>query len=135
MFACLFGVFRPTREFFTHLETSPLPVKGCKCWPMLGTFDHRAVRVLTYRDTGHPFIMVISEDTWHSHLAPIGGSGAVTSCFFDLCLSRLGFEHPTLRLRGERSNPLRHRRGANILAQIKINVYIRKMFFGFMSSF
>ena len=23
-------VFRPTREFFSHLETSPLPVKGCK---------------------------------------------------------------------------------------------------------
>ena len=25
---CMFGVFRPTREFFTHLEMSPL-VKGC----------------------------------------------------------------------------------------------------------
>ena len=33
-----FGVFRPTREFFIHLETSPLPVKGCKFWPMLGTY-------------------------------------------------------------------------------------------------
>ena len=30
MFVCLFGVFRPTREFFSHLETSPLPVKDCK---------------------------------------------------------------------------------------------------------
>ena len=29
---------------------------------------------------------------------------------YDLGLSRLGFEHPTFRLRGERSNPLRHRR-------------------------
>ena len=37
MFVCLFGVFRPIREFFTHMETSPLPVKGCKFWPMLGT--------------------------------------------------------------------------------------------------
>ena len=27
---CLFGIFRPTREFFTHMETSPLLVKGCK---------------------------------------------------------------------------------------------------------
>ena len=27
---CLFGVYRPTREFFTHMETSPLPVKACK---------------------------------------------------------------------------------------------------------
>ena len=26
---CLFvGVYRPTREFLTNLETSPLPVKG-----------------------------------------------------------------------------------------------------------
>ena len=33
------------------------------------------------------------------------GSGAVTTCFNDLGLSRLGFEHPTIRLRGERSNP------------------------------
>ena len=37
--------------------------------------------------------------------------GAVTTCFYDLGLSRLGFEHPTFRLRGERSNPLPHRRG------------------------
>ena len=25
---------------FTHLETSRLPVKGCKFWPMLGTHGH-----------------------------------------------------------------------------------------------
>ena len=29
-FDCLFRVFRPTWEFFTHLESSPLPLKGCK---------------------------------------------------------------------------------------------------------
>ena len=37
--------------------------------------------------------------------------GAVTTCFNDLGLSRLGFEHPTFRLRDQRSNPLRQRRG------------------------
>ena len=39
---CLFGVFWPTREFFTHMETSasPLPVKDCKFWLMLGTYGH-----------------------------------------------------------------------------------------------
>ena len=31
--------------------------------------------------------------------------------FYDLGLSRLGFEHQTFRLRGQRSNPLCHRRG------------------------
>ena len=35
-------------------------------------------------------------------------SGAVTTCFYDLGLSHLGFEHPTFQLRGQRSNTLRH---------------------------
>ena len=26
----LFVVLRPAQEFFTYMETSPLPVKGCK---------------------------------------------------------------------------------------------------------
>ena len=30
IFVCLFGVYRATREFFTHMETSPLSVQGCK---------------------------------------------------------------------------------------------------------
>ena len=38
-------------------------------------------------------------------------SGAVTTCFKDWGLSRLGFKHPTFRLRGEYSNQLRHRGG------------------------
>ena len=45
-FSFLFGVLRPTREFFTHMETSPLLVNGCKIWPMLDTHGHWAVRVL-----------------------------------------------------------------------------------------
>ena len=36
-----------------------------------------------YYDTGHPFMMVISEDPWHSHLG----------------LSQLRFEHQAFRLR------------------------------------
>ena len=40
---------------------------------------------------GNLFIMVISEDTWHSHL--------YCWLFYDLGLSRLGFEHPTFSLR------------------------------------
>jgi hypothetical protein len=30
--AILFTVLRPAEEFFTHIETSPLPVKGCKIY-------------------------------------------------------------------------------------------------------
>ena len=29
-FVCLFWVFHHTREMFTHMEMSPLPVKDCK---------------------------------------------------------------------------------------------------------
>ena len=46
----------------------------------------------------------------HTHCQS-SDSGAVTTCFYDLGLPRLGFEHPTFRLRGERSNPLCHRCG------------------------
>ena len=36
----------------------------------------------TFCDTGHPFIMVISEDPWHTHTYYRAfGSGAITTCF------------------------------------------------------
>ena len=59
----------------------------------------------------HPFIMVISKarDT-HTCCRAIG-SGAVTTCFYDWGLSRLGFEHSTFRMRGERTKRMRHRSG------------------------
>ena len=37
------------------------------------------------------------------------GSGAVTTCYDDLGLSRLGFEHPAFRMLSERYYRLRHR--------------------------
>ena len=38
IFVCLFDWgFGPNREFFTHIETSPLPVNGFKFWPMFGS--------------------------------------------------------------------------------------------------
>ena len=63
-----------------------------------------------YCDTGHPFIMVISDNPWHLHLLP---SVLQSSChcffFLDLNLSRLGFEHSAFRLLGKRPNRLRNR--------------------------
>ena len=60
------GVYRPTREFFTHMETSPLPVKRCKfltyarhLWPLS---NEGSLMCHIHCDTGLPFIMVISED-------------------------------------------------------------------------
>ena len=53
-----------------------------------------------------------SPSTRHTHTyCRALSSRAVTTCFYDSDLLRLAFEHPTSRLRGERSNPLRHRRG------------------------
>ena len=73
-------------------------------------------------DTRHPFIMVISEDPWHSHLLP---SVWQWSCNYHyLGLSRLEFEHPTFRLRGQRFNPLRQRGGlmSKLFQKYKWNV-------------
>ena len=91
IFACyferkdlFFGISHPTQEFFTHMETSLLPVKSFKFWPMLGYHRHcmsseGSLVCHTYSDTGHPFTRVISEDLWHSLLLQVS--------FFDQNLS------------------------------------------------
>ena len=110
LFVRLFGVLRPTREFFTHMETSPLPVKGCKFWPrhIWPLSSDGSLACHTYCDKGHPFIMVISDtNTWYRAFC----RGAVITGFNDLGLSRLGFKLPTFCMRYRRSKPLRHRRG------------------------
>ena len=68
----------------------------------------------TYCDTEHPFILVISEDPCTHTYCRAFSNGAITTCFLRLFygLWRLGFAHLTFRLWGERSNPLRHLRGA-----------------------
>ena len=55
--------------------------------------------------------MVISEDLWHSHYCRAFRTEAITTFFNILGLSWQGFEQTTFRMRGERSNLLRHRRG------------------------
>ena len=69
LFVCLFGVLHSNRKLFTHMETSPLPVKGFKFWQMICTHSSEGTLAChNYCDTGHPFIRVISEDSWYSHL-------------------------------------------------------------------
>ena len=59
-------------EFFTHMETSTLPVKGFKIFTYAG--HSRLLRregslaCPIYWDTGHPFKVVISEHPWHSNM-------------------------------------------------------------------
>ena len=66
---------------FYSFGNSPLPVGGCKFWACN-----------TFCDTGHPLIMVITEDPWHTYCR-VSGSGTVTTYLNDLGLSRLEFEH------------------------------------------
>ena len=102
-FVCL----HPNREFFTHMDTSPLPVKGCKLtytrhsWPL---DSEGSLACHTYCDTGHPFIILRDTHTCCRAFS----SGAVTTCFYDLVLTRLGFERTSFRVRGQRSNLLLH---------------------------
>ena len=64
----------------------------------------------TYCGKGHPFIMVISDDPWHSHLMP-------SILAMELSLSVLttwvcrGWDSNAPTWQGERSNPLLHRGG------------------------
>ena len=102
-FICLFGFFCLSREFFTHTETSPSPVKGCKCWRILGTHVQWAVRVLK-RATPSVSINICllwsSPRTRETHTCcRTFVRGAVTTCSNALGLSRLGFEHLTFRMR------------------------------------
>ena len=61
LFVCLFVVFLPTREFFTRMETSTLPVKAYArhSWPFS---SEGSLVCQAYCYTGNMFIMVMSED-------------------------------------------------------------------------
>ena len=72
---CLLGVYRPTQEFFTCLETViTITCNGLQIltytrhlWPLS---REGSLECHTYCDMWHPFIMVISEDPWYSHVLP-----------------------------------------------------------------
>ena len=56
------------------MDTSTLPVKGwkfCFCAQhSLPLSNEGCLACHTYCNTGHPFIIAISEDPWHLHLLP-----------------------------------------------------------------
>ena len=95
-------------EFFCHLDNFSLiwrrhhcrwRAANCDLCPALMTIDgESSLAYHSYCDTGYHFIMVISRNI-HTYCRAFG-NGAVPTCFNDLGLSRLGFEHPTFRLRG-----------------------------------
>ena len=110
-FAC-WVIFGPTREFFSLIwrcmiwrvetingEELQLLTYACHSWPLS---SEGSLACHTCCATGLSLIMVISEDPWHSHLLPSVQQWSCHYLFYDIGLSRLGFEHPTsqtLRLR------------------------------------
>ena len=83
---------------------------GCKCWALMA--------VVHWRFFGLPHLLWHRASLYAGHLrGPVAPYLLPTvwqwSCqylFYNLGLSRLGFEHPTFRLRGECSNLLPKRR-------------------------
>ena len=85
----------------------------------------------TYCDTRHPFVMVISKDPWHPHLLSCVWQWSCPYLFNDLDLTRLGLEHPTFRLRGERSNPLRPQWLSKIILQRITYIWNKNVFLAY----
>ena len=80
---CLFVCFEFIVQLknFSLMETSPLPVKVCKFWPLLGTDGSEgSLMCHTHWDTGLPFIIMVIKDPWHSHLMPSVWQWDVTIC-------------------------------------------------------
>ena len=68
-------------------------------------------------ETGHLFIMVISEDPWHTHLLP---SVWQWSCHY--MFIRLWYVIQTFHLRGDRLNPPCHRCRKTYVKHFKIHL-------------
>ena len=73
LFVCLFWGFCPIREFFTHIETSPLPMKGCEfdlclAFMAIEQWGFLSVPHLLCHGRENLFIMIFSKDRCHSHL-------------------------------------------------------------------
>ena len=82
MFVCfLFGVYRPIRECFTHMEMSPLPGKGCQCWPLLALMAIQPTAGRLAVDLSLPVFTTKVCRGWDSNFQPSAcGVNALTHC-------------------------------------------------------
>ena len=122
---CLFRVFCLTQASLIHLRHHHCWWRAANFLPMLLTYSHWAVRVLwhaTSTVTRGIRLQWSSPRTSDTHtFCRAFSSRAVTTCSYDLGLSRLGFDHriTTFPLRDQRFNPLIHSRSyKKILSQI-----------------
>ena len=95
-FVC-FGVFHPYGDVTIASEGLQILTYARHSWPLS---SECSLACHTYGDTGHPFIMVISKDPWHSHLLPSVCQWSSHSLFYDLLgLSRPGIDPDLLMLK------------------------------------
>ena len=124
--------FCSTREFFTHMMMTPLPVKGCKFRPMFGTHGQWAVmffnvpHLLWHWSTLYKIHFPGCLDTRNCCWA--FSSKTFTICFFFLQIRLIptGDRSPISRMRGEHSTstpPLRHR-GGSFWIEIAYSIHI-----------
>ena len=98
LFDCL-GFYVPFKNFllYRHILTYTWHSWSLSIGGSLGCHTNNV--------TGHLFMIIIFQDLRHGHTCcQAFGGGAVTTCFHDLGLSRLGFEHPTFCMLDERTN-------------------------------
>ena len=89
-------------ENSSHMETSPMTGEGLHVlanarhlWPLS---SEGSLAYHTFCDTGHPFIMVISEDPRHSHLLPSVWQWSCHDLFLWLRSVAAGIRTPNLLL-------------------------------------
>ena len=103
LFICCMLYFIPLKELFTHMETSPLPVKGCKFTHTISTHEQWGFFMKR-----HLLRLWLSPRT-HDIKTCCRTFGSEAK-FNDLGLSRSVFEHQTVRMQAERLNRLCHSR-------------------------
>ena len=105
LFVCLFEILRPSKIFHTYGDVT---IAGE--WLFILTYATKQWRFFTV-----PLLLCHVASVLNGHLRePVIltcccaiDSGAMTTCYYDLGLLRLGFEHLTFHMQGERSNRLR----------------------------
>ena len=118
-FVCLFvwGFSSHWRIFHTYEDVTindgrlQILTNALHVWPLS---NEGSLACHTYWDTGRSFRWSSQRIRDTHTYCPAFGSGALSTCFYGLSLSLLGFEHPTFRLRDDRSNRLRHRCGLHM---------------------
>lgn len=83
----------------------------------------------TYCNTGYSFIMIIFEASETHTCCRVFSNQTVTTCFNDLSLSVLGYEHLTFCMQGKRFNRLHHRRSGNYIKYTRIALTLEQKWF------